>query len=43
MLLIMNYQNRGLDEDIAKLEADIHKKHPLNLGKIKKEILKKLK
>ncbi|WP_151899830.1 BatD family protein [Sulfurimonas hydrogeniphila] len=43
LLLIMNYQNRGLDEDIAKLEADIHEKHPLNLGKIKKEILKKLK
>ncbi len=43
LLLIMKYQNRGLDEYIADLEANIHKKHSLNLSKIKREILSKLK
>ncbi|UCM99714.1 hypothetical protein LCX93_09285 [Sulfurimonas sp. SWIR-19] len=42
LLLIMQYPGKGLDEYIANLEENIHQKHPLNLSKIKKEILRKL-
>jgi len=42
MVLIMNYQNRGLDEYISKLEAGVNKKYPLNLNTIKKEIRNRL-
>jgi len=42
MLLVLHYQGRGLDEYISKIEADANDGHPLNLKKIKKEILSKL-
>lgn len=41
-LLIMHYQDRGLDEYVFKIEESLNNKQPLNLEKIKKEILKKL-
>jgi len=42
MLLIMHYQERGLDEYISKLETEGNDKHPLKLNTIKKEILSRL-
>jgi hypothetical protein len=42
ILLIMHYQNKGVDEDIFKLENALNAKKSLNLNTIKKEILSKL-
>ncbi len=42
MLLVMHYQERGLDTYISKLEANANDGHSLNLNKIKKDILNKL-
>lgn len=41
-LLIMHYQDRGLEDYILKLESKINDKYPLKLSKIKKDILSKL-
>ncbi|ADN09664.1 BatD family protein [Sulfurimonas autotrophica] len=41
-LLIMHYQDKGLDEYIFKLEDSLNNKQPLNLNKIKKEIVAEL-
>ena len=42
VLLIMHYQNKGVDEDIFKLENALNTKKSLNLKRIKKEIVSKL-
>jgi len=42
ILLIVHYQNKGVDEDIFKLENALNTKKPLNLKRIKKEIISKL-
>jgi len=42
LLLVMHYQDRGLDEYITKLETIVKEKQPLHLNTIKKDILSKL-
>lgn len=42
LLLVMHYQDRGLDEYITKLETIAKEKQPLHLNTIKKDILSKL-
>ena len=42
IILIMRYQKSGLDEYITTLDASVNEKHPLQLNRLKKEILSKL-